>query len=103
MIEKNYKREGEKRQHTPSDYLKLALYILGVLALGLLAFNQYLDYKYKVVWLGDPCGLCAELNPHLDSCIKEASTIVTRQENIEEINITKILEENNLKINNPNS
>ena len=104
MIEKNIKREGENKQHTAKDYLVLAIYIVVVVGLGLFCLNQFLEYRYKTVWLGDPCGLCSDLNPHLEKCIKDASVTTTYTGvKTEEINITKLLEESNLKINNPNS
>ena len=104
MLEKNNNREGEKKAHTARDYLVLAIYIVVVVGLGLFCINQYLEFRYKVIWLGDPCGLCSDLNPHLDSCIREASIVTERVGGLEEeINISEVLEQLKLDINNPNS
>lgn len=93
------KREREKNPHNPSpqhtfyDYLKLALIIIAVVALGLLAINQYLSFQYKIYLLSDPCDMCMELNPKHE--------IVTRVEfqtpvGIEEENKIKRINDFNL-------
>ena len=48
--------------------LLLALIIIGVVALGLLAVNQFLAFRFKAQFLNAPCDLCLELNPHLEGC-----------------------------------
>jgi hypothetical protein len=45
------------------------LIILLVVGAGLFAINQYLDYRYKSVFLSSPCVLCKEVNPELE-CFK---------------------------------
>jgi hypothetical protein len=44
------------------NYLKLALIIIGIIALGTLAINQTLGYYYKTKFLLTPCQLCEEIN-----------------------------------------
>lgn len=50
--------------------LKTILTILVVVALGLLIFNQILEYRFKAVFLGSPCKLCGDLNPEVAQCIE---------------------------------
>ena len=64
----------------------LALIVIGVVALGLLAVNQFLSFMFKADFLNSPCDLCERLNPHLAECF-----------HIESINRTS---EYNIKINN---
>lgn len=75
------RREGERKSITQSgqsfrSYLLIALIIIGVVALGLLAINQFLGFIFKAQFLGSPCDLCEELNPHLKRCFEVASKIV---------------------------
>jgi|TARA_Y100000310_G_scaffold3308_1_gene4235 hypothetical protein len=76
-------REGEKIDLTNPTalrpYFVTALIIIGVVSLGLLAVNQFLDFRFKAQLLGSPCNVCKELNPHLESCFKEASNIVVNK------------------------
>lgn len=51
------------------DIAKFCLIVIGVVALGLLAVNQFMDYRFKNYFLLDPCGMCAELNPHKIDCL----------------------------------
>ncbi len=46
--------------------IKLIFIIVLVVALGLLAINQYFEWHYKMKFLQGPCDLCMELNPHLE-------------------------------------
>ena len=43
---------------------------LGIV-LGLVFLNQIIEFKYKSDVIKDPCGVCVEQNPHLESCLKE--------------------------------
>ena len=56
------------------DWLKLAFWILLVVALGMLAVNQTLGFFYKAHFLKAPCDLCAELNPGVEQCIANLNT-----------------------------
>jgi hypothetical protein len=51
--------------------LILALIIIGVVALGLLAVNQALEFTYRSQFLQAPCQLCRELNPDVDHCFNQ--------------------------------
>lgn len=66
MEERKGKNQGCQ---TPIDYLKAALIIIGVLALGFAAINQAMGFFYKAHLLKAPCDLCGELNPEVQSCI----------------------------------
>jgi hypothetical protein len=46
------------------------LIVLLVVGAGLFAINQYLNYRYKSVFLSSPCTLCVEVNPALEHCFK---------------------------------
>lgn len=51
------------------EYLiKMGLAILIMTTCFLVIWNQYVDWKHKVQFLGTPCDLCADLNPHLLEC-----------------------------------
>lgn len=63
--------------HSLKDLVLTALIIIGVVALGLVAVNQYLEFRYKATFLSTPCDLCKELNPRLDSYFKSALTVYT--------------------------
>lgn len=68
----------QSEPHRPPKNLKdnlwTALIILGVLAVGLLCVNQYLEFRYKAQFLAGPCELCAETNPARSTCVKECFT-----------------------------
>lgn len=55
------------------DLLIVLLIIVGVIALGLLAVNQALAFRYKSVFLQTPCDVCKDLNPHLSMCFNDSS------------------------------
>ena len=57
------------------DKLLFALIIIGIVALGITAVNQTLGYMYKTKFLGAPCDLCIELNPHIEKCIMETPRV----------------------------
>jgi len=76
--------------HNLKDLVLTALIIIGVVALGLVAINQFLELRYKATFLSTPCDLCRELNPRLDSCFNSALTVTvdkTTGEIIENKNI----------------
>ena len=71
-------KKEEKERKNRSDllaWLLTLLIIIGVVALGLVAVNQYLALRYKAEFLSIPCELCLELNPRLDPCFDSALTI----------------------------
>lgn len=43
------------------DGLKIAIIIIGVIALGMFAINQTYNYFYKTKLLLDPCSLCKQI------------------------------------------
>ena len=49
-----------------SDKIKLIFIIILVVALGLLAINQFSGWYYKMELLLSPCDLCREQNPGLE-------------------------------------
>jgi len=49
-------------------YTKQALTISIIIALGLFAFNQFIEWKYKAQILAGPCGTCVALNPEWQQC-----------------------------------
>lgn len=74
MDKKNLK-EREKKPTSPAQVALAFLIIIGVIALGLVAVNQYLALRYKAVWLSTPCDLCSSLNEHLRPCFRQASIV----------------------------
>lgn len=76
-------KERERKNIPPAtapaqSYRDLALTILiiiGVVALGLVAINQFLELRYKAEFLSSPCDLCKELNPRLEGCFDNALTV----------------------------
>lgn len=57
--------KGYYNNRTLKDWLVLVCWILGVVALGMIAINQTLEYNYKMEFLKAPCKLCLELNPEV--------------------------------------
>lgn len=55
------------------DFLKTIGLIFLVVALGMLAVNQSLEFYYRAEFLKAPCSLCAELNPDVEVCIQNLS------------------------------
>lgn len=78
-MEKKLKERERKNNSQLRAYLLTALIIIGIVALGLLAVNQFLEFKFKAHFLGCPCSLCEELNPHLKKCFEDASNVVVDQ------------------------
>lgn len=86
MSEKKIKEEGENNPKLSSyEKAKFILIIVLVVSLGFLFLNQFLSFKYKMVFVQKPCELCKELNPHLDKCFEEASTIYIDKNTREEL------------------
>jgi hypothetical protein len=54
--------------HLIKYYAPTILIVIGVIALGLFALNQFMDWIYKVQLLAQPCDLCIKLNPSLREC-----------------------------------
>ena len=80
-MENKQKREREE-ENTPisstfdlKSKLLLALIVIAVVALGLLALNQFISWRYKAYFLGSPCELCVEFNPYLKSCFNPSGNI----------------------------
>jgi predicted nucleic acid-binding Zn ribbon protein len=63
-----------KRNKDLHYYLVQALVILAVVALGLLVVNQALEYRYKSVFLQQPCSVCKDLNPKVAHCLDNCFT-----------------------------
>jgi len=72
------------------DLILTALIIIGVVALGLVAVNQFLELRYKAVFLSTPCDLCKELNPRLEVCFDET---INNKNNYFVINFSEPLNE----------
>lgn len=53
------------------DIAKFILIIAVVCALGIFIFMKYIDWKYKVELLSQPCDLCRTLNQKQSDCIGE--------------------------------
>lgn len=72
-MEKNNKNQLQDSSKLKDRYLKLRFVaiILVVIALGLFSINQFLDFRFKAVFLAKPCKLCGELNPGVQECITE--------------------------------
>jgi len=54
--------------------LKTGLYIVLVVAIGLFAVNQAIEWNYNAQMLNGPCSLCAEQNPDQKECVTECFT-----------------------------
>jgi len=64
----------EKKRKTDKNlayYLLIAIYIIGISALGLLLVNQFLAYQYNIQLLSSPCDLCEDLNPDFEVVPKQ--------------------------------
>lgn len=81
---------ADYNNHTFKDYLYLALWIAAVVAVGMFAINQALEFRYKMEFLIAPCKLCVELNPEVSTqCfIKEEKLYPVGFEEWKPVNIT---------------
>ena len=52
------------------EIAQLSLTIIIVVAVGLFAYNQFIDFNFKMQLIKNPCVLCSELNPILDPCFE---------------------------------
>jgi hypothetical protein len=59
---------------TFKDWAITMLIIIGVVAVGMIAFNQVLGYFYKSEFLQTPCELCVKLNPEWKQCYDHVTT-----------------------------
>jgi len=50
------------------DILKYILVVVFILAFGLAAFNQFIQFRYYNELIAGPCQLCSQLNPELNNC-----------------------------------
>jgi hypothetical protein len=92
--------EEKNNNSTAYDKAKFLLIIVLIVSLGILGVNQFLSFRYKMIFTQTPCELCKELNPHLDPCFDDASTIWTHPETGEVISneeYKKIRTENMMK------
>ena len=55
---------------TESWMITIILVVLTI-TLCFICFHYYLEWKYRSVWLLQPCELCATTNPNQASCIHE--------------------------------
>lgn len=60
-----------------NEKLKTALVIVLIVAIGLFAVNQTIEYRFNVQTINGPCALCAEQNQDQQECIGECFTIQT--------------------------
>ncbi len=54
-----------------TQWLSIIALGLFVIAIGLFAVNQAIEWFYKAEFLYSPCTLCGKLNPNLTLCPKE--------------------------------
>ena len=66
MVKEEVKEQTQKKDLR--YYLVQSAILLLVVALGVLAVNQALEYKYRAEFLKAPCALCVELNPEVKDC-----------------------------------
>ena len=59
------------RSYSLKDKLLMALIIIAIISLGLLAVNQFVQWRYNSLLLQTPCELCRNMNPSIDFCFKE--------------------------------
>lgn len=52
---------------TRIQYLKIILYIIGVMALGMLTLNQFFNWVYTIQLVSSPCQLCEQTNDYVCS------------------------------------
>lgn len=56
--------------------LTFAIRIAILTLVFLIAWNQYVSWKYKAEFLGTPCELCVKLNGHYAECFDDAGFIL---------------------------
>lgn len=42
--------------------------VIAIVAIGLFAINQFIEFRYSATFLRGPCQLCVELNPEVGGC-----------------------------------
>ena len=47
-----------------------AMVVITIVCIGCFAVNQFLEFRYKAVWLSSPCDLCLDLNEEVTLCPK---------------------------------
>lgn len=62
------------------------LVVVTVVAVGLFALNQFVDWKYHGTFLAGPCQLCVELNPEVGQCWEMRNRLDNSQYNYYEKN-----------------
>ena len=70
-VEDNIK---DLKKHSIKDWLVLISIVLLIVCLGLWGVNGLAQFKYNTELLSSPCGLCEELNPHLELCEVEPTS-----------------------------
>jgi hypothetical protein len=57
---------AEMKQWNTKDWIKSLLYIALTIALGYYALMKFIDFRYAVYLLKNPCDICLDLNPQID-------------------------------------
>jgi hypothetical protein len=71
-------KESLQKEKAPASVKELALtalYIISVVALGMLVLNQWLGFHYKMQFAQSPCGVCAEANPEIKNCMQRITPV----------------------------
>lgn len=75
MMEKKVERPLGTEREELYGKLRLALIVFLVVAVGLFAINQFIEFKFKSTFLQKPCNVCQEFNPNQSRCIEECFTV----------------------------
>lgn len=62
------KNNHSSERRTIEGYLKIALLVIGILALGMFAVNQFTGWIFKAELVYKPCDLCLNQNEQLKLC-----------------------------------
>lgn len=96
MEETNITIEKARPDELAKNWAITIFIIIGIVAIGLIAFNQFIDWKYKGAFLAGPCQLCVQLNPEVGSCWEMKNNLENYVYNYENRNYTELFK----KINN---
>lgn len=64
----------EDKEKRFRNFLLNAIIIVAIIAVGLFAVNQTLEYRYRAEFLQTPCSICSKLNPNVSNCLEGCFT-----------------------------
>lgn len=70
----NSNQKIKEQSYSLKDKLIMALIIIAVIAFGILAVNQFVEWRYNALFIQGPCQLCEKINEGI-SCARNVPTV----------------------------